>query len=44
MNYDNLRINHRGREVWNAPEVPWARVWDATEPYTFFRYDEATKP
>jgi hypothetical protein len=44
MNSINLRINHRGREVWNAPEVPWARVWDATEPYTFFRYDEAAKP
>jgi hypothetical protein len=45
MNSINLRINHRGREVWNAPEIPWARVWDITEPYTFFRYEEgAAKP
>jgi hypothetical protein len=44
MNSIHLRINHRGREVWNAPEIPWARVWDVTEPYTFFRYEEAAKP
>jgi hypothetical protein len=41
MNSIHLRINHSGRKVWNAPEIPWARVWDATEPYTFFRYEEA---
>ena len=42
MNSINLRINHRGREVWNAPSSPWARVWDTTEPYTFFRFEEQT--
>ena len=23
MNGINLRVNHRGREVWNAPQIPW---------------------
>jgi hypothetical protein len=39
MDSINLRINHRGREVWNAPELPWPKVWDNTEPYTFFRFE-----
>jgi hypothetical protein len=42
MNSINVRIYHRGREVWTAPEIPWARVWDVTEPYTLFRYEEET--
>jgi hypothetical protein len=41
MNSINLRINHRGREVWNAPEIPWSQVWDSREPYTVFRYELA---
>jgi hypothetical protein len=39
MNSINLRLNHRGREIWNAPEIPWEQVWDPRQPYTVFRYD-----
>ncbi len=41
MNSVNLRLNHGGREIWNAPEIPWSQVWDSREPYTVFRYDLA---
>jgi len=41
MNSINLRLNHRGREIWNAPEIPWPQVWDVREPYTVFRYELA---
>jgi len=41
MNSINLRINHRGREVWHAAEIPWSQVWDSREPYTVFRYELA---
>jgi hypothetical protein len=37
----NLGIAHRGREVWNAPELPWSKVWDGNEPYCIFRFDLA---
>jgi hypothetical protein len=39
MNSIDLRINHRGREVWNAPVIPWEQVWDGRQPYVVFRYD-----
>jgi hypothetical protein len=39
MNSINLRLSHRGSEVWNAPEIPWSQVWDGREPYCVFRYD-----
>jgi hypothetical protein len=41
MNSINLRINHRDREVWNVPVIPWSQVWDSGEPYTVFRYELA---
>ncbi len=41
MNSINLRLNHRGREVWSAQEIPWSQVWDGREPYTVFRYELA---
>ncbi len=41
MNSINLRLNHRGREIWNAPEIPWSQVWDSREPYCVFRYELA---
>ena len=42
MNSIDLRINYRGREIWNAPVIPWDQVWDHGEPYTIFRYDLET--
>ena len=41
MNSINLRLNHRGREIWNAPEIPWEQVWDSRQPYCVFRYELA---
>jgi hypothetical protein len=41
MNSIDLRITHRGREIWNAPEIPWSQVWDGTEPYCVFRFEMA---
>ena len=41
MNSIDLRLTHRGREIWNAPEIPWAQVWDARQPYTVFRFELA---
>jgi hypothetical protein len=39
MNSIDLRITHRGREIWHAPEIPWSQVWDATQPYCVFRFE-----
>jgi hypothetical protein len=39
MNNVNLRLNHRGREVWSVPELPWPQVYDSTQPYAVFGYD-----
>ncbi len=39
MSSINLRINHHGREVWNAPVLPWSQVSDRNEPYTFFQFE-----
>lgn len=44
MNNVNLRINHRGREVWTAPELPWPQVYDSTQPYAVFGYDVEPEP
>jgi hypothetical protein len=41
MNVGVLRIMHRGRDIWNAPELPWSQVWDGREPYCIFRFDLA---
>jgi hypothetical protein len=34
-----LRLNHRGRAVWNAPEIPMSQVFDSREPYTVLRFE-----
>ena len=39
MNSINLRITHRGREVWNVAEIPWSQARDSTEPYALFGFD-----
>jgi len=37
----NLRLNHRGRAIWNAPEIPASQVFDTREPYTVIRFETA---
>jgi hypothetical protein len=39
MSVNELRIAHRGREIWSAPVLPWPQVWDSNEPYCIFRFD-----
>jgi hypothetical protein len=39
MNSINLRLNHRGREIWNSPEIPWEQVRDSRQPYCEFRFE-----
>ncbi len=34
-----LRLNHRGRAVWNALEIPMSQVFDSREPYTVLRFE-----
>jgi hypothetical protein len=41
MNSVDLRIKHADRDVWSAPEIPWAQVWDGREPYCVFRFELA---
>ncbi len=41
MTNKDLKIKQRDRVVWNAPEIPWAQVWDGREPYCIFRFDLA---
>jgi hypothetical protein len=41
MNSIDMRIKHRDQEVWNAPEIPWAQVWDGRQPYCVFRFELA---
>jgi hypothetical protein len=43
MNNVNLRLNHRGREVWNVPELPWPQVYDSGQVYAVFGYDVDTE-
>jgi hypothetical protein len=43
MNNINLRINHRGHEIWSAPEIPYSQVLDSREPYTLFGFDVEKK-
>jgi len=38
LNSIELRLNHKGREAWNAPVVPWAQAGDHAKPYTLFIY------
>jgi len=44
MNNVNLRLNHRGHEIWNVPELAWPQVYDSTQPYAVFGYDVETEP
>jgi hypothetical protein len=44
MNNVNLRISHRGHEIWSAPEIPWPQVYDSTQPYAVFGYDVEAEP
>jgi hypothetical protein len=37
----DLRLNHRGRAIWNAPEIPPEQVFDSREPYCVFRFEVA---
>lgn len=46
MNSIEIRVGHRGREIWTAPWIPYAQVSGHGGPYTTFRFDpeEAAKP
>jgi hypothetical protein len=35
----NLRLNHRGHAIWNAPEISESQVFDHREPYTVIRFE-----
>jgi hypothetical protein len=39
MHAINLRLYHHGREVWNAPEIPWSQMLDRREPYCVIRFE-----
>ncbi len=40
MNSVGMRVNHRGKEVWAAPLLPWEQVRDRREPYMSFTIAE----
>ncbi len=44
MNNVNLRISHRGHEIWSAPEIPYSQVFDFNQPYVLFGFDVETGP
>ncbi len=35
----DLRLNHRGRAIWHAPEIPASQVYDSREPYCVFPHE-----
>jgi hypothetical protein len=37
----SLRLDHRGRAIWSAPELPPSQVYDTREPYCIFYYNVA---
>ncbi len=41
MTNKDLKTKHRDRDVWSAPELPWAQVWDGRQPYCVFRFELA---
>jgi hypothetical protein len=43
MNSINLRLYHRGQEIWSVPEITWARAFDSTRPYALFTFDIETE-
>lgn len=44
MNSVELRVTHKGREVWKVAEMPWAVVFGQGEPYTVFMFDDVKTP
>ncbi len=38
LNSVDLRLNHKGREAWHAPEIPWAQARDHAQAYTLYIY------
>jgi hypothetical protein len=36
-----LRLDHRGRAIWSAPELPPPQIFDTREPYCVLRFDLA---
>ncbi len=46
MNQIELRVSHRGREVWSKPRLPWEVVFDRRQPYTLilFKPGEGLNP
>jgi hypothetical protein len=39
MHAINLRLYHRGREIWNVPEIPYEQMLDTREPYVVMRFE-----
>jgi hypothetical protein len=37
MNSVPMRVSHHGKEVWNAPLLPWDQVRDPREPYMSYQ-------
>jgi hypothetical protein len=47
MNSIHMRVNDRGREIWNVPTLSWAEVADLRGTYTTYRFnlvDATLKP
>ncbi|MDR3621728.1 MAG: hypothetical protein P4L85_20415 [Paludisphaera borealis] len=46
LNSMALHVEHRGREVWSTPSMPWEIVFGHAEPYTLFLFenDDANSP
>jgi hypothetical protein len=40
MNSVEVRLRHRGREVWAADILPWGKVYDHKNVYTSFMFKE----
>jgi hypothetical protein len=40
MTSSEVRLRHRGKEVWLAEVVPWKEVQDRGRPYTSFQFNE----
>jgi hypothetical protein len=40
----DLRLYHRGKAIWRAPEIPWSQIIDPREPYWGFRVEMPGQP
>ncbi len=40
----DLRLHHRGKPIWRAPEIPWSQIIDPREPYWGFRVEMPGQP